>query len=280
MDQMLTKGRIYKLIAAVFTFFLGYVFQSLLGNVLPFKDPTSLTLVIIILIAALVLTILLDMFLSEESRFQALSIKIDEIISYSKIKVEYVEDNFDGSSFIRAAELIEKASESLTFVSPWAPTAEYQPGAYSEKIRDAKQRYYESIKTQIDKFRTKDTLFHRRILQVPSDLFEHPSLSYTTDSIFVNYLQHASSIQTTHPRICQIRIASETISSHFTIIDNRYVILSTYAYLNNGCITRHGAIIIDDSQGKVIKYYNLLYQSLDAHSRPLEPQAFIGPVPK
>jgi len=276
---MFTRRRVYELLAAVATFFLGIAFQSLFGYVLPIKDPLSLTLIILVFAIAFIIALLINIFSFQETKFETLDRRLNELINYSKIKIEYIDDNFDGKSYSRATELVEKASKNITFVSPWEPATEYESGIYAEEVGNEKRRYYEAIRKQIEKSIGKDTLFHRRIIQVPPEIFkaDPPSLSYKIDSSFVDYLHYAAEVQEDHPRVCQLRMVSEMISSHFTIIDDRYAILSTYVYLKGGHTVRHGAVIIDDGQGEVIKYYKFLYQALDAHSRPLESHHFTLP---
>lgn len=277
---MFTRRRVYELVAGVVTFFLGFAFQFLFGHIFPITNSVSFVLIVIVVAIAFIIALLLEIFYLQGTKFEILEHRLGEIINSPKINIEYIEDNFDGKSYSRATELVEKASKNITFVSPWEPGTEYEPGIYPEDVGNEKRRYYEAIRKQVEKSVGKDTLFHSRIIQVPPEIFkaESPSLSYKTDSSFVDYLRYAATIQETHPRACRLRMVSETISSHFTIVDDRYVILSTYRYLKGKYRIRHGAIIIDDGQGEVIKYYKFLYQTLDAHSRPLESQHFTLPL--
>lgn len=277
---MFTRRRVYELVAGVVTFFLGFAFQFLFGRIFPITNSVSFVLVVIVVAIAFIIALLIEIFYFQETKFEILEHRLDEIINSPKIKIEYIEDNFDGKSYSRATELIEKASQNITFVSPWEPGTEYEPGIYPEEIGNEKRRYYEAIRKQIEKSIGKDALFHRRIIQVPPEIFiaNPPSLSYKMDSSFVDYLRYAAIIQETHPRICRLRMVSEMMSSHFTIVDDRYVILSTYRYLKDGHRIRQGSIIIDDGQGEVIKYYKTLYQTLDARSRPLESHHFTLPL--
>jgi hypothetical protein len=106
-------------------------------------------------------------------------------------------------------------------------------------------------------------------------MYNNPSFTYKTDSSFLDYLYFVATEQVAHPHNCQVRIVTRMISSNFTIIDDKYIILTTYILLKNGHTVRHGAVIINDEEGELIKYYNFLFQALDAHSRPLEPQQII-----
>lgn len=277
---MFTRRRVYELLAAVVTFFLGIAFQFLFGRIFPITNSVSIVLIVIVVAIAFIIALLIEIFYFQETKFEILDRNLNELIKYSKIKIEYIDDNFDGKSYSRATELIEKASKNMTFVSPWEPGTEYEPGIYSQEVGNEKRKYYEAIRKQIEKSIGKDTLFHRRIIQVPPEIFkaDPPSLSYKIDSSFVDYLHYAAEVQEDHPRVCQLRMVSEMISSHFTIVDDRFVILSTYIYLKGGHTVRHGAVIIDDGQGEVIKYYKFLYQALDAHSRPLESHHFTLPL--
>src|SRR5579859_205278 len=205
---MFTKRRIYQLLAAVITFFLGFVFQSLLDQWLHVKDLVNLALIAIVVTITFVLTILLDAFYSTEIKFEKVENKLEGIIRSSIVKIEYIEDSFDGESYKKATELIEKAKMNLTFVSPWEPALEFQPGIYSDEVGNAKRKYYETIRKQIESSIGKNTLFHRRILQVPPELFHNPLFSFTTDSSFVDYLHYAAEVQLAHPRVCHLRMVS------------------------------------------------------------------------
>src|SRR6266487_629405 len=153
---MFTKRRIYQLLATVITFFLGIVFQSLLDQWLHVKDLANLALIAIIVTVTFVLTILLEAFYSTEAKLEKVENKLEDIIRSSTIKIEYVEDDFDGKSYKKSIELIEKAKINLTFVSPWEPATEFQPGMYSDEVGNAKRKYYETIRKQIESSIGKD----------------------------------------------------------------------------------------------------------------------------
>ena len=266
---MFTRKRLYPLLATVITFFLGIAFQYLIEQILPLKVPTNLILIIIVLSLGFIVTILIDIYWFQEKKFENIEIQLDKLMQSGSIRVQYIDDNYNGSAYSALTEIIEKANKNLTFVTSWIPEAEYQPGLYSEKVATEKRRYYKTIIEQIEKAKGKDALFHRMIIQVPPELYNSPSFSYEADSSFVDFLYHAAETQDSYPRICQLNIVSTVVGSHFTIVDDKYVIMTTYFYLKNKRILRHGAIIIYDGQGELIKYYNLLYWDLEARSKPL-----------
>jgi len=281
---MTINRKIYNLLAPVITFFLGIVFQSLLNDWLSIKNFLDLALIAIIVVLTFIFTASLTTFHSMETKFETVEGKFEhvegklenlatEIANRSGIHIESVEDNFDGKSYQRSTELIEKAKLSITFVSPWEPNMEYVPGVYPDEVRIAKQNYYMAIQKQIENFMEKDFLFHRRILQISPEFIDKP-LMFRTDSSFYDYLYFASVVQLSHPRTCRIRMVPTMMGSHFTIIDERYVIVSTTSLLKSGHNVRHSTIIVDDTQGDLVKYFNFIYQTLDAHSSPIKPQDF------
>lgn len=271
---MFKKKRIYQLLASVAMFFLGFAFQALLEHFFPVTNAIDLGIAAILVVVTFVLAMSINILYTADTKFEIIDGKIEEIIKRTGVTVEYIQDNLDGKSYKRSTQLIENARLSIIFVSPWDPTMEYTPDIYSEEVRVAKQKYYEAIKKSISKFIGKDLLFHRRLLQVPPESIDDLSLSFKIDSSFYDYLRYAAKIQRAYPRDCLLRIAAEKTSEHFTIIDDRYVILSTVINIKDGHKVRHGEVIIDDGQGELVKYFNFLYQTLDAHSRPLEPRHF------
>lgn len=194
---MTINRKIYNLLAPVITFFLGIVFQSLLNDWLSIKNVLDLALIAIIVVLTFIFTASLTTFHSMETKFETVEGKLEslatEIANRSGIHIETVEDNFDGKSYQRSTELIEKAKLSITFVSPWEPNMEYVPGIYPDEVRIAKQNYYMAIRKQIENFMEKDILFHRRILQISPEFIDKPLL-FKTDSSFYDYLYFASTV--------------------------------------------------------------------------------------
>lgn len=90
---MISKRRIYELIASVVMFFFGIAFQYFFE--LRIKDPVSLGLVIIIVAVTFIISILIELFFSHEYNFQILDAKLNNIINNPRIKAEFVEDRFD-----------------------------------------------------------------------------------------------------------------------------------------------------------------------------------------
>jgi hypothetical protein len=254
------KRRAYRLSITSITFLLGTAFQFLLAQWLPSKEVLPLSLMVIIVSLVLILTISSDSLNSLE--------KVIDLASRSGIRVEYIEDDYSGKTYRRQIELIKNTNKRIIIVSPWEPFAEYQANEAFVNIRSARHNYYEEINRQIDLHRHSE-LFHERIIQVPRE-YEGKSLPFKIDFIFFDYLKHAAEMQRTNPRSCRLRRAPLQIHIHFTIIDERYVIMPIFTSLKNERLIRHGVLIFDDRQGDLVRGLKGIYETLNAQSKPIE----------
>jgi len=83
-----------------------------------------------------------------------------------------------------------------------------------------------------------------------------------------------------HPRSCRLRRAPTTIQIHFTIIDERHVIIPIFTTNESERLIRHGVLIFDDKQGDLVKSLNEIYETLDAQSQSIESDQLIPPKEK
>ncbi len=277
----MSKTRIYALLVSTATFFLGIVFQSLFDQWFPIKNTMSFVLIVIIVVLAILLLISVDILEMLNKRFKHVDTKLADIATNianrTGLNIEYIEDDADGKSYKRSIELVEKATLGLTFVSPWNPLMEYQPDSSTE-LKSAKDRYYETIKKKISENIESNSVFHRRIIQIPKES-QTTDLLFKYDLSFFEYLKYSSEAQQSHPRSCRLRGTSPIVNIHFTIIDERYVIIPITTFLKNGYVQRRGQIIFDDGRGELVKSLNFIYQTLDAYSRPIEPNQIIAQKP-
>ena len=267
---MLSKKRAYKLSTTLLTFLLGAASQFLITLWLPSNDVIPLTLLIIVCSLVLILIVSLDSLNALES--------VIDLASRSGIRVEYIEDDRTGRSYRRSNELIKNAKKCIIIVSPWEPFSEYKGDEVFAKLNSQRHDYYNELTRQIDGH-THDVLFHKRILQTGRELEGKP-LQFKTDPIFFNYLKHTAEIQQKHPRACHLRRAPTQMRIHFTIIDERYVIIPIFSSIESERLIRHGVLIFDDRQGDLVKSLNEIYETLDAQSKPIEIEHLIPPNEK
>jgi hypothetical protein len=267
---MLIRKRAYRLTVTVVTFLLGAAFQFLLALWLPSRDVIPLSLIVIIVCLVLILTISSDSLSAME--------RVIDLAGHSGIRAEYIEDERSGRSYRRTCELIKNAKKHITIVSPWEPFAEYQSGDTFIKIKSNRQNYYEELLKQID-LHIHQELFHKRIIQVPRE-FEGKPLQFKTDPVFYEYLKHAAEVQAEHPLSCRLQKSATLIHTHFTVIDERYVIMPIFTTIGRERQLRHGVFIFDDRQGDLVKSLNDIYATLDAKSQPIEADQLIAPTEK
>lgn len=243
---MLSRKKAYRLSITVITFLFGAAFQFLLAQWLPPNDVIPLTLLIIVCSLVLILIISLDSLNAIES--------VIDLASRSGIRAEYIEDDRTGRSYRRSNELIKNAKKCITIVSPWEPFSEYKGDETFAKLNSYRSDYYDELNRQID-IHTHDVLFHKRIIQTGRELDGKP-LQFKTDAIFFRYLKHTAEVQQKHPRACRLRRSPTQIRIHFTIIDERYVILPIFSSIESELLIRHGVLIFDDRQGELVKSLN------------------------
>jgi len=192
-----------------------------------------------------------------------------------RLKVEYVEDGLDGASYLRSIELVKKAEKSLTFISYWEPFLNYLAGTTSvikgkSKVINARRMFYDAVKKQIYRHRNSKERFHRRIIQVPEEFrSKYEDVPFDMDTIFFDYLTHAASVHELNPRSCILKIAIARINTHFTIIDDRYIIMPFLTHSKDKRQARHGALIFDDNEGDLVKALIEIYTLIDDDAEPL-----------
>ncbi len=262
------KRKIYDLLVPPITFFLGIIFQQLFSQWISSKDVILLSILIIIVSLIFLFTASLIILHSIDKRFDVVDSRLMDIAIRTGLRVEYIEDGSDGASYRRSADLIENARHSIMFVAPWQPFKEYISGP--SNLRNARQAYYETIKSKVNRHKNDEIPFHRRIIQIPKE-YEGKPLPFQIDSMFFEYLNYVAEVQEAHPRSCLLRRATARINTHFTLIDNRYIVMPILSYYRTERQIRHGALFFDDGQGDLVKSLNSIYQIIDAHSQPINP---------
>ena len=275
----MSKRKIYNLVVPTITFFLGIIFQILIEQWITFKDVISFAMIVIIVSLAFIFTAALTILDAIEKRFNTIDGKLDDMAARTGLRVEFIRDNIDGNSYRRSAQLIEKAKVSLTFVAPWQPFGKYQADASMVKLRKERKDYYEAIKRQVDRHKNNDEVFHRRIIQIPR-WYEGQRLPFENDQTFYNYLKYVADTQIVHPHSCLLKSAEALIDAHFTIVDNRYVVMPIFGYVKNERQVRYGTLIFDDGQGSLVDCLNSIYKALEAHSQPIYSQQLRIPSEK
>ena len=150
----------------------------------------------------------------------------------------------------------------------WIPYRDYQVKARS--ISRFRSDYYKAATTQIKNHKNDKNTFHRRIVQVPSELL-NAHIPFEIDPPFLEYLHVAAEIQDKRFTSCKIKLASAHIKMPFIMIDQRYIILPILISDNESQKhTRHGALFFDDRHGNLVKCFMTIYNAVDAHARPLE----------
>jgi len=214
-----------------------------------------------------------------DQRFDILEKKLSEIEDRTGLLVEFTEDdikNGSGLSYQKATKLIENAKIGLTIVSPWEPFAEYLDAIPNPSLKNARIEYYEAIQRQIERHQNDISTFHRRIIQVATE-YENKPLTFRTDTLFYKYLKFVSEMQKDYPRSCHIKKAKSYIDIHFTIIDNKYVIMPIFSHDERNHQTRYGALIFNDTQGTLVNCLEGIYRFLETHGQAITPEQLIAP---
>lgn len=247
---MIHRKRAYRHLIVLITFLLGVVFQLLLAQWLPTEDVSFVALMIIIISLVLRLAIAADSLTVMEN--------VTELVTRSGIRAEYIEDDDNGLSYQRSKELVRKMKRRITIVSPWENSSEYQDSISFREFRNSRSEYYDELIKQIHAH-TNIEFFHRRIIQTKRESKDEP-LHFQTDPTFYNYLKHAAETQQKYPLSCRLRRAPMSLSIHFTIIDDRFVIIPIFTVRENHQLARQSVLIFDDKQGDVVKRLNDIYE--------------------
>lgn len=205
-----------------------------------------------------------------ESQLNATQQLIQGISKGSGLSVEYVDDGDDGASYKRIAQLIAQAEESITFVDYWEPFEGYQVNTPSEDdASDARSLYYSTILSSSESRLGGKKLFHRRIVQVPSELLSGV-IPFGVDPRFLSYLRRIAEMQDQDPLACALRLAPCIFRLHYILIDRRYVVLPILnTDVEQGRQSRKGALIFDDRTGDLFRCLRDIYRTIDARSSVL-----------
>lgn len=281
MDRRLTR-----VVVPVATFIAG-VLAQLLADRLTSKSINTPTRIIgaaegglAIVIVILTIVIAFDY----RDRLQQLNLLSDSMERISQrfgLSVEFVPDHpgpDDGMTYERTRQLISHAQRSLVFVDFYTESGAYRaPRGVSHGRR---RSYYDEILRQIEARASQHidgAPFHRRIIQ--ADLSESQGrILLTGDDSFLTYLRKCIAYQESSARSTVVKICPPYVRMHFTIIDDRFVILPilTTSPLSKG-LRRHGALVFEDLVGDLVKTLKTLYEMLDATARPLTRQELEQP---
>lgn len=191
----------------------------------------------------------------------------------SGLLVDYVADVGVGASYSRAAAVIRNARESLTFVDLWEPFENYQrdpDDPASDETKPAREDFYAAVLEMTELHRQDSQTFHRRVVQVPSDVLGD-RIPFYVDPPFRDYLRKVAATQNSHPLSCKLRISSPLIKMHFIIIDRRYIIMPVLSQdEHTQRQLRYGALFFDDSAGNLYSCLRQMYQVIESRSRPIE----------
>ena len=266
---MSTK-RIYSILIPTITFIFGIFAQILIERWVSFKDPVVFSFVLIMI--CLIITIL--MLELNDKKIDSLNQGISEIKLSLGLKVEYIEDTDQHNSYEKSTEIIEGAKDSILVVSPWNPFKDYQQKILNTKLKDSRADYYRALKSAILAHQDDQQVFHNRIIQVRKEHL-NTRLEFEIDPIYLDYVKQAANIQQQHPRSCRIRKTSTSIEIHFTIVDQRYIIMPILSHFEGDKQIRHGALFFDDTQGDLTKVLKSIYEILNTRSQPIEPHQLI-----
>ncbi len=278
----MTSKRLYRILVPAVTFLGGVFIQLLIERWVSLGIVTSLSLVLVLISLAFLFTASLHILESIESKFNIvdknLSNKFDlvnekliEIFNHSGLTVTCIEDGKEEISYFRASELINNAKSSLTIVSPWHPFRELQV----DTAADGQTHYYQAIERKITEYQNSKSIFHRRIIQVPKE-YEYNPLEFARETPFFNCIKHSVMVQTDYPRSCQIRKCRGLLNIHFTIIDQRYIIMPIFTLNQNQRMERYGALIYDDIGRNFVNYLESIYSVLESLSQPILSDSLIS----
>jgi hypothetical protein len=258
------QRRISVLLIPLSTFILGIFVQALFDQWFNSKNLMVLSILMIMVGLVTALIVLKQM----DRRFDNIDTKLLDIANRTGLKAEFIEDQLGGRSYLRSTQLIEEAKTSIIAVDTWKSSPGYLNSS-SQNVKEARSQQYEALKKQIKLHLGDSTPFHRRIVQIPQE-YENKNLPFNIDPPFYNYLIAAAEAQDSNPRSCLIRRTSTIISTHFILIDERYIIMPLVSYIKDEAQVRYGALIFDDVQGNLVNYLKSIYSILDGRSKPIE----------
>jgi hypothetical protein len=159
-------------------------------------------------------------------------------------------------------------------VGTWEPFPQYQANKTNIKAGDsevvnARRKFYEAVKKQIELHQNDGTPFYRRIVQVPEE-YIRKRIPFETDPIFYNHLLFIAETQSSGKRSCILRKTETFMQIHFTIIDNQYIIIPILTTIKNELQARYGEIIINDTQGELVRQLQAIYWTLENRASPID----------
>jgi hypothetical protein len=261
------------------TFISGIVVQLIFSDFSSKILTTADRVIICVLAAMLIVLVGLVLLLASENRerYQVrseINARLEEISKKFGISVEFTPDNdglTQGLTYLRTKELIERARKSLVFVDFWVATGDYLKD--KPQAKDNRDLYYETILARIraQPLRTDGEIFHRRIVQMPELAVDGSRFTLTADKRFASYLTSCLELQAEGQGRSLVKVAKPYVHAHFTIIDQRYVVLPILTSdPRKGGLRRHGALIFDDIQGNYVNQLMAIYSMIDAVASPLE----------
>ena len=277
----MTGKRLYRILLPTVTFLGGVFIQLLLERWVSLGMVTTLSLVLVLISLAFLFAASLHILESIENKFSTIdknlnnrfvtvNEKLIEIFNRSGLTVTCIEDGKEEISYLRASELINNAKSSLTIVSPWHPFREMQVDTATEGLA----HYYQAIERKITEHQNDKSVFHRRIIQVPQE-YENSPLEFRRETPFYNCIKHSVMVQTFYRRSCQIRKCPNLLNIHFTIIDQRFIIMPIFTLNQNQLMERYGALIYDDIGKDFVNYLESIYSVLESLSHPILPDSLI-----
>lgn len=272
----ITKTKIYNVLVPTLTFFLGIIFQLLFTEWIASKDIIPFAILLIVVSLAFIFTASLSILYSIEKRFNVVDMTLTDIVARTGLKVEFIRDRAEGYTYQRSIKLIESAQKSLTFVGPWEPYGKYQADPARTKLRSEREEYYKTIIRQIERHKYDETVFHRRIIQVPKG-YENKQLPFEVDKTFHAYLKYTAEIQNNHHNSCHLRKVNALINTHFTVIDDKYVIMPIFGYYKDEEMLRYGVLFFQDDRGDLVDCLNSIYRTLDSQSHYIAPSEIKTP---
>ena len=207
-----------------------------------------------------------------ETRFDTFETKLSNISNRIGLHVEYIKDGETGKSYLKSAELVEKSIKSVISIGDWEPFPNYlvsninvNKNSGSSKILTARRRFYEALTKQVS-LHQGNAPYYQRVVQVPEE-YKHKRLPFEVDQILFEHLLKVSALNN---HTSSLRKTSMILNLHFTIIDDRYIIIPILTGIKKVHQTRHGALFFDDPQGNLIQCLKSIYWLIEKDALPIE----------
>jgi|GEM_PF-2687043 hypothetical protein len=266
----MSKKKLLALLIPAVSFLSGVFAQVLLDQWISSRNILLLSIALVIISLITIFIILKYL----EARFDGFDSKLMRIANRMGIHVEYVEDGETGKSYLRSADLVEQAQTNLIFVAQWEPFPNYlvedvdvNKKDGSSRISEARRRFYEALTMQAELHQKDETPFYSRIVQIPGEHM-NKRIPFETDQIL---FEHLTSVTKMNSHAILLRKTPTVINIHFTIIDDRYIIIPILTSIKKVHQARHGAIFFDDPQGNLTRRLKSIYWSIEKYATPIEP---------